>query len=259
MDSIIVDGLRARLYRAGPDDGPPVVYLHSGFGEVGALPLFDHLAGSGFRVLAPELPGFGHSDPPLDWHGIEDAVFHLGRLLDVLDLRHPTVVGSSLGGWLAAELAVWFPDRVGRLVLVDAVGLRVEGAPVADLFRLRPRELAARVLPNGGDLLSLLAPAIEGDDDPNAALLHLFHAMESTARLGWNPYLHDPKLARRLHLVVAPTLVLWGGDDGLVPLAHGEAYAAAIAGSTLEVLPDVGHLPALECPEMVAGAMATMA
>ena len=224
-----------------------LLYLHSGFGEGGALPLFDHLADAGFEVTAPALPGFGTSEPAHDVHRIEDAVFHLRRFLD----ERPVVVGSSLGGWLAAELAVWFPAQVAGLVLVDAVGLRVEGAPIFDLFAARQSETMRRVLPHGGDLLELLAPAYDATD-PTAALLHLFHASEATARLGWNPFLHDPKLLDRLPGVTAPTLVLWGADDSIVPLAHGEAYAAAVPGARLTVVDRCGHLPALEQPAAVA-------
>jgi pimeloyl-ACP methyl ester carboxylesterase len=243
------------VFRCG--SGRPLLYLHSGFGEVGALPLFAALADAGFRVVAPELPGFGRSDPAPDWHRVEDAVFHLRRMCEALSLPPCTVVGSSLGGWLAAELAVWFPDRVSSLVLVDAVGLRVDGAPVFDLFAARQRELLEHVFPHGGDLLTMIAPAIEGTDDEHALLLHFFHAMEATARLGWNPFLHDPKLRGRLPLVSAPALVVWGGDDAVVPVEHGEVYADEIPDATLTVLDGCGHLPALEQPDELAAVVSS--
>jgi pimeloyl-ACP methyl ester carboxylesterase len=254
MQLVEVDGVRSRLQRQG--SGSPLVYLHSGFGEAGPLPVFGEFAGAGFEVFAPELPGFGRSDPPSGWHRVEDAVFHLRRILDVLGLERVTMVGSSLGGWLAAEVAVWFPERVGALVLLDSLGLRVEGAPVFEIFGSPQHEVWRRALPGGGDLPALIRPALEDGDDPNAVLVHLLHAMEAQARIGWNPYLHDPALARRLHLVGAPTLVVWGAEDGIVPLAHGEAYAAAIPGARLVVLDGCGHLPALERPAAVASLVA---
>ena len=255
MGTFTVDGKSARVWRQGT--GRPLLYLHSGFGEVGALPFFAALADAGFGVVAPELPGFGRSDPAPDWHRIEDAAFHLRRTCEALALPRCTVVGSSLGGWLAAELAVWFPERVSSLVLVDAVGLRVDGAPVFDLFAARQGELLQAVFPHGGDLPAMIAPAIAGSDDDNAVLLHFFHAMEATARIGWNPYLHDPKLLARLPLVSAPTLAVWGGDDRVVPLAHGETYAGAIPGARLAVLDGCGHLPVLERPDEVAALVAS--
>jgi pimeloyl-ACP methyl ester carboxylesterase len=232
----------------------PLLYLHSGFGEAGALPLFDHLAAAGFRVTAPALPGFGESGPAHDCHRIEDAVFDLRPLLD----ERPVVVGSSLGGWLAAELAVWFPEQVAALVLVDAMGLRLDDAPIFDIFSARFPDTTRRALPHGDDLLELLRPAYDATD-PAAALLHLFNASEATARLGWNPFLHDPKLLGRLPGISAPTLVVWGADDGIVPLAHGEAYAAAIPDARLEVIAGCGHLPALEQPAAVADLVASFA
>lgn len=248
MDTVVVEGKTSRVHRQG--SGAPLLYLHSCFGEGGPLPVFDELAAAGFAVVAPELPGFGASDPAPDWHRVEDAVFHLRAMLDVLGLDAPVVVGSSLGGWLAAELAVWFPERVSRLVLLDAAGLRVEGAPVFDLFAATQREVLRRVLPHGGDLMAWLAPAVV-DDGP---LLHLFRAMEATARIGWNPFLHDPKLPGRLAGVRAPTVVVWGADDGFIPAAHGGAFAAAIPGAALRVLDGCGHLPAMEQPAAVAAA-----
>ncbi len=255
MDTVVVDGKSGRVHRDGPHDGVPLLYLHSGFGEAGALPLFAHLADAGFRVTAPELPGFGPSDPAPDWHGVEDAVFHLRRLVDVLGLDRPVVVGSSLGGWLAAELAVWFPEQVRSLVLAGAVGLRLDDAPIFDFFKARHPETMRRVLPNGGDLLALLAPAYDADD-PTAALLHLFNATEATARIGWNPFLHDPKLLGRLPLVTARALVLWGAEDGIVPRAHAEAYSSAIPDARLEIVDGSGHLPALEQPAAMADRVA---
>ena len=257
-----VDGYSARLYRSAnlPEPGSgisapsgvPVVYLHSGFGEFGELPLFSSLEARGLSVFAPEMAGFGYSEPINDWHHLSDVVFYLRRVLDTLGVARAVLLGSSLGGWLAAELAVWFPERVAGLVLLDALGLYVEGSPVFELFGAPLDQLVERVLPNGGDLMELLAPAIAGDTDPNAPLVHFLRAFDRFALIGWNPFLHDPKLAQRLEVVASPTLVLWGRRDGIVPLVHGSAYADALAGARLEVIEDCGHLPALERPEVVA-------
>ncbi len=254
MERVRVDGVEIRLYRTG--SGPQVLYLHSGFGELGPLPFIENLARCGLSVTAPEMPGFGTSERCREWHEIEDVVFFYRQLLDVLDLEAPAVIGQSLGGWLAAELAVWFPERVSALVLIDAVGLHIDGAPIHELFGVDPVKLMPLVFPNGGNLLEHIAPALEGQADSDAVLLHFFRAMETTAAVGWSPYMHDPKLRGRLHLVRAPALIIHGERDGIVPLRHSEEYARSIPNARLEVLGNLGHLPALEAPESVSALVA---
>lgn len=250
MQRLDVGGVNIRVYRSG--EGPEVVYLHSGFGELGTLPFLVRLTEAGFSVVAPEMPGFGKSDPCPKWHKIEDAVYFYRLLLDALELRRPTVVGQSLGGWLAAELAVWFPDRIGALVLIDAVGLHVEGSPIHELFGVDPVKLMPLVFPGGGNILEHVVPALEGATDSDAVMLHFFRAMETTALIGWSPYMHDPKLGDRLGEVRARTLVVHGERDGIVPIAHAEVYASRIPNATLEVVEGMGHLPALEDPGTTA-------
>ncbi len=250
MQVVDVDGKKVRTFRTG--HGRNLVYLHSGFGEGGPLELFHALAAKGFAVTAPLLPGFGGSDPANEWHRIEDVVFFLRRLFVALGVERPVLMGSSLGGWLAAELAIWFPEKVAGLVLVDAFGLRVEGHPIFEVFGSPPREVSRRAFPKGGDVVPFVRGVLEEPDAPDALRLHFFSALEATARIGWNPYLHDPKLLGRLGFVEAPTLVVWGADDGIVPVEHGRVFSESISGARLEVVEGCGHLPALEAPELLA-------
>lgn len=255
MDVIDVDGVGVRVRRQG--NGRPIVYLHSIFGEVGALPFFDGLADAGFEVFAPELPGFGQSGALPGCQRLEDVVFHLRRLFDALGIEQTVLVGSSLGGWLAAEIGVWFPDRIEALVLIDALGIRVEDEVPFDIFGSSHHDLWAAAFGDGGDLIRFLGPVLaESEDGPDAIRLHLFRAMEATARIGWNPYLHDPKLPARLASLRAPTLIAWGGADRVVPAAHGDAFATAIPRARLEVLAGCGHVPALEQPRHAAAVIA---
>jgi pimeloyl-ACP methyl ester carboxylesterase len=260
-----VDGTAIRVHidgvpPEGPQPGRTVLYLHSASGEVCPLPFFEHLVAAGYHVLAPELPGCGASaEPSPPWRSLEDAVFHVRRTVDLLTPGPVIVIGSSLGGWLAAELAVWCPALVERLVLVNAVGLRVEGAPIFNIFGVpgdpgHQSEVMQRANPHSADTLSVLLPAmVDTELDPATMfMMHFVRGATVAARIGWNPYLHDPRLPLRLGQVTAPTLVVWGEDDGIVPLAHGEAYAAAIPGARLVVLPGTGHLPVLEQPAATA-------
>jgi pimeloyl-ACP methyl ester carboxylesterase len=255
METLSVDGRSVRVYSAG--EGRPIVYFHSALGEVGPIALFTALKERGFAITAPELSGFGKSEAITDWDSIEDVVYYLRQVLDEAGVGRAIMAGSSLGGWLAAELAVWFPERVAGLVLLDAAGLRLEEAPLMDIFMATQDQSMAATNPRGVDLIAALQPGLEIDGDPEAAIMmHFLRAMDTVARVGYSPYLHDPKLRARLAQVKAPTLVLWGDQDGFIPLAYGEAYAAGIEGARLEVIADSGHLPALEQPIAVAEAIA---
>ena len=234
--------------------GPPVVYLHSAAGEATHAALED-LAGD-HDVIVPVFPGFGESEGLEAIDGIEDAAFHLLDVLDGLELRAPAVVGLSLGGWLAAELATRSPERVGKLVLVNPLGLHIEGAPIGQIFGRRPAELAADLFADQSHPMAQMMCAMSdkaGDvtrmaELPIALLLPMWQAMSATAKIGWNPYLHNPKLRSRLRRVSAPTLVVAGAADGLLPRAHPEAYAKDIPGARLEVLEGAGHMVPLEQP-----------
>ncbi|HLH23756.1 MAG TPA: alpha/beta fold hydrolase [Chloroflexota bacterium] len=257
-----VHGERVLLYEAG--DGPPLLYLH-GLADVHTavadwLPAHASLAAHR-RLLAPAHPGCAASTGLGDVDALEDLVFHYLDLLDALELERVDVVGNCLGGWIGAELAVRRPDRLRRLVLIDAPGLYVAGAPIADVFMMAVRRDGADL----SDLRALLfgdprAPvAVElfPDDrvDTPTEVLR-YQALSFAGRIGWTPpYLYDRKLRGHLRRVTCPTLVLWGARDRLVPLAHGEAYAAGIPDARLKVMADMGHSPLLEAPEAASDAV----
>lgn len=241
--------------------GAPLLYLH-GFADVhgavaGGLPFHEALAAS-TRLLAPAHPGCGASTGGEQVDGVEDLVFHYLDLLDALALDRVDVVGTCLGGWIAAELAVRHPHRVGRLVLIGAVGLHVPGVPIADLFMLSQRADFGKHT----DLRRLLfrepdAPlALTMFPDRYAALpeeLLRYQCLAFAARIGWSPpYFYDRKLRARLRRITVPTLIVWGRDDRFVPVAHAAAYHEGIAGSTLVVLDDAGHCVWLERSETCA-------
>jgi pimeloyl-ACP methyl ester carboxylesterase len=242
-----------QLVRAG--SGPPVVYLHSAAGET-TIPSLEDLAAD-HTVYAPVFPGFGESEGLEHIDGMEDGVFHLLDVFDALSLRAPTVIGLSLGGWMAAELATRAPERVGRLVLASPVGLRIEGAPVPELFGRRPGDLAEDLYADQSHPMAQMMHALDawvGDvtkmvDLPAGMLMPMVQSMAATAKLGWNPYLHNPKLPGRLRRITAPTLVVAGSADRFTPRAHADAYAAGIAGARLAVIEGAGHMAPMERPE----------
>jgi pimeloyl-ACP methyl ester carboxylesterase len=242
--SLDVRGRKTELRRDG--DGPPLLYLHAVGGDLDGLPALDALAAD-HTVLMPLHPGFGGSTGLEEIDSIEDLAFHYVDLLDALGLGAVDVIGSSYGGWIAAEIACRWPERVRRMVLVDAAGLWLDEAPMAELFGAEPAELAEclfvdQTLPQA-QLLRLLK---DFGALPDEILLPQVHAAAAAARVAWNPYFHNPKLLARLHRVAMPVLVVWGREDGLIPLAHGERWRALLPDARLAVIERCGHLPMLE-------------
>ena len=247
-------------------DGAAVVYLHSAQGEGAGLEFFDLLADR-VALTAPMSPGFGESEGLDQIDDMEDVVFHLLDLFDELGLDAPTVAGLSLGGWMAAELAARYPERVGKLVLVNPAGLYIEGAEIADIFGRSPAELAGDLYYDQSHPMAQLMHAMsefraDFSITPKVTfemIAPIVQTMAATARLGWDPYLHNPKLRGRLWRVSTPTLVVHGAHDGLIPAAHAEAYAAEIEGASLVVMDKVAHMIPLEKPDELASVIADFA
>ena len=223
--------------------GHPVLLLHGGGGPLTVTPWADRLAGARpARVLTPVHPGFAGTPRPAGLDSIRGLAATYVELLDALDLQDVTVVGNSIGGWTAAEMAVLGSPRVSSYVLVDAVGIEVPGHPVADFFALTPAELAQR---------SYADPARFGIDP--AALPPEARAAMAGNRLALQVYggrgMTDPTLAARLGTISAPVAVVWGEADRIGDPDLGRAYAAAVPGATFVLVPGAGHLPQIETPD----------
>jgi pimeloyl-ACP methyl ester carboxylesterase len=236
-----------QILRGG--DGPPLLFLHAAGGAGTWLP-FHGLLARRFEVIAPDHPGFGGSDDMPEVEAIDDLVYHYLDVLDRLELERVNVVGGSLGGWIAAELAVHSPHRVQRLALLGAAGLRVPGNMAADVFLKTPDQVVATLYKYPEPVLEAM-PA-EPDVD---FILAIQRDMAALARYAWVPYLNDPELERRLHRVAAPTLVLWADDDRVMPIEHGRRYAERIPDATLRVIEDCGHAMYFERPDAFADAV----
>jgi pimeloyl-ACP methyl ester carboxylesterase len=239
---------KIQLWRGGHGDA--LVYLHSAAGEAAATAVLEDLADS-FSVTAPMFPGFGESEGMDEIDDMEDAAFHLLDIWDQLGLTAPAVVGTSLGGWMAAELATRNPEKVGSLVLVNPAGLHVEGAPVGEIFGRPPDELARDLFADESHPFVVAADQMAQMttmkvDPPFELVRPMLQSLAATAKVAWNPYLHNPRLRRRLHRISAPTLVVHGAQDRLSPRAHAEAYAAGIPGARLVDVEGAGHMLPLE-------------
>jgi pimeloyl-ACP methyl ester carboxylesterase len=230
---IDVRGTRIRMLRGG--SGPPLVFLHGASGHVGWLPFLAELARS-FDVLAPEHPGFGASDdPPWLDRPADLAYFHLD-LMAALGLERVHLIGASLGGWVAAELAIRDTRRLASLTLVGAVGITADGRPIDDMFRMAPEENARRFYCDPARVQARIAALARADAQLMA------RNRSTVVRLSY-PRFENPDLAKWLHRIDVPTLLIWGEQDRLVPPVFGEAYQRLVPHARLIVLPQAGHAP----------------
>jgi pimeloyl-ACP methyl ester carboxylesterase len=244
---IVVRDTPVDLLRAG--SGPPLLFLH-GAGGGGRWLTFQERLAERFDVLAPSHPGHAGS-PTAEWiEHISDLGFHYLDLLDALGLERVHLVGASLGGWIAAEMATMASHRLASLVLIDPVGIKVEGWIYPFLFGMELPQLVATVFHNPMAALALAPPDMSID-----TLALLYRQNTALARVAWNPYLYNPLLRRRLARIAAPTLLAWGAHDRLASLVCAEAWRKEIPGATLRVFEGSGHVPHLEEPDAVAAAV----
>jgi pimeloyl-ACP methyl ester carboxylesterase len=240
--AITVDGAQVTVLRSGR--GAPLVFLDSVDDQSGGaqwLPVHARLA-ERFDVVVPVRPSTADLG---NWTlaSVDDCAVFYRCVLEALGLPRPHVVAVSAAGWIAAELAVRCSHDFATLVLADAPGLRLASEPPPDIFTL-PFD-RVRVLLRSETATEAAAGAWLPDVELRSRLRFL-------ARIGWNPYLQDPKLARRLGLVRLPALVLWGAEDRLFSLRYADAFAAAIPSARSAVIARSGHLPSLERPDEFA-------
>lgn len=220
--------------------GHPFLVLHGGGGPATVEPYADALAAARpARVITPTHPGFAGTPRPEGLSSIGQLAQLYLAFLEALDLADVTVVGSSIGGWIAAETAVAGPARVSSHVLLNAVGLVIDGHPVVDVFGLTPAEIAA---------LSFADPetyAVDPSTLPPAAREAMAGNMTSLEVYAGRA-MADPTLADRLSGATSPTLVVWGEADRIVHAAVGRAYADLVADGRFVMLRGAGHLPQVE-------------
>lgn len=237
--------------------GRPVLLLHGGAGPFSVAGFAELLSSSGpTHVIVPVHPGFDGTERPEQLTSVRLLATVYARLLRDLDLTDVCVIGNSIGGWIAAELALaesGAPDRrVSSVVLVDAAGLRLDAAPVADYFSLTRDQVF--------DLAYFNPDAYRVDPATLSQERIAALAANNAALLGYGgTTMADPSLLGRLPAIGIPTLVVWGAADRIVPPAHGQAYAGAIPGGRLRVIAAAGHLPQLEAPAELLAAVCEFA
>lgn len=242
--TITVCGASVPVKRAGR--GETMLVLHGGGGSPRFLPAMQALSES-FDVIVPQAPGFGGGETPAWLETISDLANFYLELMAHLDLRDVHLVGLSLGGWTAADLAVRDQSRLRTLTLMDAPGIDVPGVDTLDQFMLGDEEAVRAIYYNrtlaDENVARVLDPANEDVRLSNQRLV---------AKLAWQPRFHDPSMQRWLGRIRIPTLILWGENDRFFPPAYAKAWEKAIPGSRLVVLPQCGHLPIQEQPALFA-------
>jgi len=242
--------------------GPPLLYLH-GLVDVHSvketwLPFHRKLAQNA-TVIAPAHPGCAGSDDLEYLESIDDLVFHYLEVTDALGIDQFDLVGTCVGGWIATELATHGPDRIRRLVLIGASGLYVPGELIGDVFMMAHpvrgtdySELRAMLFKDAAIRVACdMFPDRRGDIEDE---LRRYKMLRFSNRFGFKPpYFYHWPLRGRLHRIGVPTLVVWGEEDHMVPIAHGRAYAEGIPGSNgVHTVKGTGHSPHAEDPDTTA-------
>ena len=235
-----VDGLNLRVDEEG--SGRPILVLHGGAGPQSVAGLASALSRRA-HVLVPTHPGFEGEPRPQWFDRLDDLAFAYLELLERLDLRDALVIGSSVGGWIASEMAVYDTTRLSGLVLIDATGIQVEGHPVADVSSLAPDQLLALSFHNPAAFR--VDPATVSPEQAKARAENIKTLYVYDQGLNGS----DPKLRRRLRRVNIPALVVWGESDRIADPEYGRAYAQALPNARFELIPEAGHLPQLEQPQ----------
>jgi pimeloyl-ACP methyl ester carboxylesterase len=239
-----VRDVSVRLRRAGA--GEPLLFLHGAGGWPSWGPFFQRLAGT-HAVMVPEHPGFGLSDNPASIRNVADVAMYYLDFLDALDGPPVHLAGHSLGGWIAAEIAVRNAARIRSLTLMAPAGVRVKGLPCGDNFIWSREEYAKNLFFDQSFAEQELAH-VPSDEEADIELTNRYMA----TKLGWDPRWYNPALEPWLHRIRVPTLVLWGRDDKLFPSDYAQAWAARIPDIRVDILPECGHRPHVEKADAAA-------
>ncbi len=246
--SVEISGVRVDLRSGGA--GRDVLYLHGGLGPDRDAPFLEALAQSA-RVLAPTHPGFGASDWPREFRGVDDLAYLYLDYAYAAGLEDAVLVGACLGGWLAAEMMIRSPARFSSAVLIGTLGAKFSDHLTRDITDIHALES------DTVEELLFHDPAFRNRDLTQldeAELTGIARGKEAFAYYGWEPYMHSARLARWLHRASVPSLLLWGEGDGFVTPDYGRKFAAAMPDARFETIPEAGHYPHVERPAETAAA-----
>lgn len=247
-ERVQVAGAEMQVLKGG--SGDPLLVLHDEMGQPGWLQLHEELAKS-YNVYAPSLPGFGVTDR-LDWvMNVRDMATWTLWAMEDMGLSSPNVVGFSLGGWIAAEMATQSPRAFRRMALAAPAGILPPTGEILDMFLVVSRQF---ITAGFHDPSSVAAFQEVCPDEPSPEQVESWEtAREEACRLTWRPYMHDRSLPHRLgRLKDLPSMIIWGRNDEVVPVSAAEVYNRSIAGSRLATIENCGHRSDVEKTAEVA-------
>jgi pimeloyl-ACP methyl ester carboxylesterase len=233
----------------GSDATRPLLVLHDLDYLNGVDYSFVEVLAERWRVVCPWHPGFGGSELPAHFDAVDDLAYVYLDLLRQIEPAH--LMGFGFGGWIAAEIAVRCSHAIRSLILVDALGIKVGDrttTDITDMFVVSPAELVELSWHDAGrGMKEMPLPLADRSYDEDQLALVL-NNRRTAALVGWNPFMHNPKLRARLRRVDRPAMVVWGASDGIVSPTYGRAYAESIPGAQFALIDSAGHYPYLEQP-----------
>ena len=258
METKTIETRHAPIRYLEGGSGEPLVFLHGAGGMTPEDPLLAELA-TRWHVYAPFLPGYGETEECGSMRDMLDFALHTWDVVEALGLKNPILVGHSMGGMIAAEMAALAPNDVSRLVLISPAGLWLEDHPIVDMFTLLPFELPNYLFHDPAAGAAAMTAGLKMDDP---AFLQTY-LIRNARQLGMAGKILFPiperGLADRLYRVKAKTVIVWGESDKLIPPVYGPAFEEKIAGSKLVNVPEAGHMIVMEKPKAVAEAVAAVA
>ena len=234
--------------------GEPLVFLH-GAGGVTVDDTFLKALAETHHVYAPLLPGYGDSEEAPELRDMLDITLHTWDVVDALGLRDPVLVGHSMGGMIAAEMAAVQPNDVTRLALIAPAGLWMDDHPIADLFATMPYEMPQLLFHDAAAGAAILT-AGRNVEDPNFLQTYLVQNARQLGMAGRILFpIPDRGLAQRLYRIKAKTVIVWGDSDRLIPPVYAHPFRKGIAGAELVSIPEAGHMVILEKTAAVVDAV----
>ena len=224
--------------------GQTLLLLHGAGGSVNLKKLAAKLA-EDYDVLLPDHPGFGLSEQSKRLSSVSDLAFYYLDFIQELSLKDVHLVGLSMGGWIAAEMAIRSTAKVKSIALVSSAGIHVKGVPKGDLFLWSPEELVRNLYVNQDVVDDVLS-----QEPTSEELEFMVKNRVAAARYAWHPRFYNPDLEKWLHRIDVPTLILWGDQDKIFPVEYASAFKNLIPHAQTQILKDCGHVPHMDQPEV---------